>query len=99
MDIISETPKTEVKAPWLKNYGDIPATLEYPTCTMFERLEQIANDYPEAIAFDFMGKKTKYKDLIKQIHICARALKAIGTRSGDKITICMPNCPQAVIVF
>ncbi len=99
MDIKTETVTSGVKAPWLNNYGDIPASLEYPTCTMFERLEEMADKYPEYIAFDFMGKKTKYKDLVKQIHICARALKAIGTRPGDKITICMPNCPQTVIMF
>ena len=99
MDIKTETQFSAVKAPWLNNYGDIPATLEYPTTTMFEQLEIMANKYPNYIAFDFMGKKTTYKTFISQVHICARALKAIGTRPGDKITICMPNCPQTVIMF
>lgn len=99
MDIKTETQFSAVKAPWLNNYGDIPATLEYPTTTMFEQLEIMANKYPDYTAFDFMGKKTTYKTFISQVHICARALKAIGTRPGDKITICMPNCPQTVIMF
>lgn len=88
-----------VKAPWHLNYGDIPKTLEYPTCSMYEKVEEIAEKYPNYIALDFMGKKTTYKELCKQVEICARALKAIGTRPGDKITICMPNCPQTVIMF
>ena len=83
MDIKTETQFSAVKAPWLNNYGDIPATLEYPSTTMFEQLEIMANKYPNHIAFDFMGKKTTYKTFISQVHICARALKAIGTRPGD----------------
>ena len=31
--------------------------------------------------------------------LCARALKATGVRPGDRITMAMPNCPQAVIMF
>ena len=30
---------------------------------------------------------------------CARALAAIGVKEGESVTICMPNAPQAVIMF
>ncbi|MCQ2436321.1 MAG: AMP-binding protein, partial [Clostridia bacterium] len=90
---------TQVKAPWIKNLGDIPATLEYFQGSMWEKVEEISRQYPDNIAYDFMGKKTTYKEFAKQVNICARALKAIGIRNGDKITICMPNCPQTVIMF
>ena len=30
---------------------------------------------------------------------CAKALKTIGVREGDKVTIAMPNCPQAIYMF
>ncbi len=96
---MTETIKSTVKAPWLDNYGDIPANLEYPTCTMFDRIDEMAKKYPDYIAFEFMGKKTTYKRFVNDIEICARALRAIGTRKGDRITICMPNCPQAVVMF
>ena len=89
----------KTKAPWLDFYGDTEKTLDYPDCTMYERIEQIAQQYPDFIALDFMGRKTTYKQLCHQIEICARALKAIGTRPGDRVTICMPNCPQAIIMF
>lgn len=94
-----ETFSVETKTPWFKNYGDIPHTLNYPRCTMYEKLLEIAEKYPNEIALDFMGRQTTYKKLCYEITICARALKAIGTRPGDKITICMPNCPQTVIMF
>ena len=29
----------------------------------------------------------------------ARALKAIGVQEGEAVTICMPNAPQALVMF
>lgn len=90
---------TETRAPWINNLGDVPATLDYFQGSMYEAVEKIAQKYPEYIAYDFMGRSTTYKKFVEQINLCARALKAIGIREGDKITICMPNCPQTVIMF
>ena len=90
---------TETKTPWFKNYGDIPHTLEYPTITIYDKIKEVADLYPDYVALDFMGRQMTYKNLCREIDICARALKAIGTRPGDKITICMPNCPNTVIMF
>ena len=89
----------EVKTPWVKNLGDVPAHLDYPDCSMYEALEQIAKQYPDYTACVFMGRKTSYRQLVNDINICARALKSIGIRRGDKVTIAMPNCPQAVTMF
>ena len=66
---------------------------------MFEAVEIIAQKYPKNVAFDFMGKSTTYKELVEQIETCAKALKTIGIREGDKVTIAMPNCPQAIYLF
>ena len=46
-----------------------------------------------------MGKATSYKELVRQIRSCARALKTIGVREGDAVTVAMPNCPQAIYLF
>ena len=87
------------KTPWADFLGDVPMHLEYFEGSMFEAVEAIAQKYPNNVAFDFMGKSTTYKELVKQIEICARALKTIGIREGDKVTIAMPNCPQAIYLF
>lgn len=88
-----------VKAPWLNNYGDVPHTLEYKQGSMWEAVLDIARQYPEYYSFVFMGKKTTYLQFAKQVDICARALKSIGIKEGDRVTICMPNCPQGIIMF
>ena len=87
------------KTPWKANMGDVPMHLDYFEGSMFEMVEQVAEKYPDNIAFDFMGKATSYKKLVKEIETCAKALKTIGVREGDKVTIAMPNCPQAIYLF
>lgn len=87
------------KTPWKNHMGDVPMHLDYFEGSMFEALELIAQKYPNHIAFDFMGKSTTYKTLVQDIETCAKALKTIGIREGDKVTIAMPNCPQAVCLF
>ena len=91
--------KNNVKAPWLDNYGNVPPTLEYFEGTMYDAVDIIAKRYPQYIVYDFMGRKTTYKAFMKSVERCARALRAIGIRAGDRVTICMPNCPQTVIMF
>ena len=87
------------KTPWADHLGDVPLHLEYFEGSMFEALENIARQYPDNIAFDFMGKSTSYRRLIEETERCAKALKTIGVRENDRVTIAMPNCPQAIYMF
>ena len=87
------------KTPWLGSLGDVPATLDYFNGSMVEAVERVAERYPNNIAFDFMGKSTTYRELMKNIERCAQSLKTIGVREGDRLTIAMPNCPQAIYLF
>ena len=87
------------KTPWADSVGDLPMHLDYFGGSMFEAVETIAEKYPNNVAFDFMGKSTTYKKLVQEVETCAKALKTIGVREGDKVTIAMPNCPQAIYLF
>lgn len=88
-----------VQAPWLKWYGDIPHTLTYPDCSMAELVLTAARQYPDNPALEFFGAKMRYTALAEAVHACARSLAALGVGRGDRVTICMPNTPQAVIMF
>ncbi len=88
-----------VKTPWAAHMGEVPMHLSYFEGSMFDKVADIAAKYPRNIAFDFMGKSTTYKKMVQEIERCARALKTIGVREGDKVTIAMPNCPQAIYMF
>ena len=89
----------QVKAPWLPFLGDLPSHMEYPEGSMVEAVERIADKYPNAVAFDFMGRATTYRRMMDEIDRCARSLKTIGVREGDRVTIAMPNCPQAIFML
>ncbi len=90
---------TTAKTPWKDYMGDVPMHLDYFDGSMFEAVENIARKYPKNVAFDFMGKSTTYAQLVSEIETCARALKTLGIRPGDRLTIAMPNCPQGIYMF
>ena len=87
------------KTPWKEYMGDVPMHLDYFDGSMFEAVAAIAEKYPNNVAFDFMGKSTTYRQMIQKVETCAKALKTIGVREGDKVTIAMPNCPQSIFLF
>lgn len=89
----------EVKTPWIDHLEGLPAHLNYFQGSMYDKLAEIATNYPDYIAYDFMGGKVKSRDFINKVDECARALAAIGVKEGESVTICMPNAPQAVIMF
>ena len=90
---------SEIRTPWIKNLGDVPATLEYSNDSMFDSVAEIAKKHPDLTAYDFMGSHITYKTFAAQVLKCAKALKMLGIKENDRVTICMPNAPQTVIMF
>ena len=86
-------------APWLKYYDSTPAHLDYPKKTIYEMVRAAADKYPKNIAYEFMGKKTTFAEFTERIDRTAKAYLAMGIGKGDRVTICMPNCPQALDSF
>jgi long-chain acyl-CoA synthetase len=89
----------KAKTPWIDFLGDVPSHIDCFDGSMFEAIEMISEKYPDNVAFDFMGKSTTYKNMVFEIEQCAKSLKTIGVREGDRVTIAMPNCPQAIYMF
>ena len=87
------------KTPWEDYMGNVPMHLDYFEGSMFEAVKKVADKYPKNIAFDFMHKSTTYAEMVEEIEKCAKALKTIGVREGDMVTIALPNCPQAIYMF
>ncbi len=87
------------KTPWAEHLGSVPLHLEYFEGSMFDKVADVAKQYPDNVAFDFMGRPTTYRQMVHEIERCAKALKTIGVRENDKVTIAMPNCPQAIYMF
>ncbi len=88
-----------VPAPWLAFYGDVPTHLSYHPGSMFDMILDCEKRWPDYTAFSFMGKKTTYKEMVAGVRRVARAFAAQGIRENDRVTVCMPNCPQTVLCF
>jgi long-chain acyl-CoA synthetase len=85
--------------PWLAHYDpDVPATLEpYPERTLLDYLSESARSHPDSPALLFKGHRVSYAELEQQSDAFAVALVASGVAPGDRVALCLPNCPQFLI--
>lgn len=91
---------TENGKPWLKHYPqEIPASLDYPEVVLPFILEDAYQKKPYNIAIRFLGKGMTYKEVYQSALALANALRQLGVKEGDRVSIMLPNCPQAVISY
>ena len=74
-------------------------TKTIPTYPLYKILDDAARDYPDNNAFDFLGKKLKWKDLAEAANSFARGLQDAEVKKGTKIGLCLPNCPQYLVAY
>ena len=77
----------------------LPKEIKYFDGSMYEAVLRTAKRYPYRTALEYFKMEVSYKEMIKKINKAACAMKAIGVERGDKVTICMPNTPEAVYMF
>ena len=84
---------------WLAHYDpDVPVTLEpYPERTLLDYLSESARTHPDSPALLFKGHRVSYAELEQQSDAFAAALAASGVAPGDRVALCLPNCPQFLI--
>jgi long-chain acyl-CoA synthetase len=85
--------------PWLRFYGRVPKSLDYPEVTLYGALARTVARVPDAIAWSFLGTQSTYRELGEAVTRCAAALSAEGLKEGDRFLISMPTTPQGVIAF
>lgn len=73
--------------------------IRYPDKTAYQMVRDTAMTHPKQMAYSFMGKKTTYGQMLQRIDTAAAGLMTLGIGKGDRVTVCMPNCPQAVDCF
>jgi len=87
------------EARWLANYDEaVPPSLEpYPARTLIDYLHEAANKWPDSPALLFKGATVTYADLQSDSNAFAAALASLGVQPGDRVAICLPNCPQFIV--
>lgn len=90
----------ESQKPWLQHYpNDIPHHINIDEKPLFYYLQQTAKEFPTKTAIHFLGKELSYTELYIQSLKLANYLQSIGLQKGDRVSIMLPNCPQAVIAY
>jgi len=85
--------------PWLRYYGEVPSTLDYPEASLYQMISASAARTPTAVAWDFFDTRQTYRDLLAAIDHAGDALHALGLRAGQGLLMVMPTTPQGVIAF
>ncbi len=84
---------------WLQQYDFVPQHGEYAAGTLYEQFRRAAYKYRYRFAIDYFGNKLRYDKLLSRVDATANALHNMGLRQGDRVCICLPNCPTAAVLF
>jgi long-chain acyl-CoA synthetase len=84
---------------WLTNYDEgVPPTLEpYPDRTLVDYLREAADKWPTRPALLFKGSTVTYRQLDDHSNALSAAFAHLGIRRGDRVALCLPNCPQFMV--
>lgn len=84
---------------WHARYDEgVPATLRpYPEATLLDYLGEASREWPDRPALLFKGATISYRSLETLSDRFAAGLVALGVKRGDRVALCLPNCPQFII--
>lgn len=86
--------------PWFLHYPDgVPRELPLRSETLVTAFSRSAQNFPRRTALYFFGKTLSYQELELLIERFACGLAALGICRGDRVALCLPNIPQAVIAY
>ncbi len=75
----------------------LPHTLTPPAGSLWNNLAVNALRYPEKPALRFFDATVSYKQLLQKSEHLAQVLRRLDAKKGERIVVCMQNCPQLVM--
>jgi long-chain acyl-CoA synthetase len=86
--------------PWLAHYDDgVPHDVAFDPRPLDTLLRDAAQSRPDHRALVFFDRAITFAELEREVDRTAAALVARGVGPGDRVSLFMPNCPQAVIAY
>ena len=93
------TTKMKINRKKNREKDKLPKDMKYFDGGLYDAIYESSLKYPANIALEYFNTQITYKELIRNINKVACALKYYDIKPGDRITICMPNTPEAVYMF
>ena len=75
----------------------LPHSITLPQTSLWDNLAVNARRYPDKAALIFFGTAVTYQQLADSAERLAAKLVALGVQRGDRVLLCMQNCPQLVV--
>ena len=75
----------------------LPKSITLPATSLWDNLAISARRYPDKAALVFFGRTLSYRQLMDGAERLAARLAALGVQRGDRVVLCMQNCPQLVM--
>ena len=91
--------RKKIPEPWAKYYSKEDLNFKVPNISMYDQVKKSAYLYPDYIAYEYMGKKVKYKKFLEDINAWAKVFVFAGVKNGDIVTISLPNVPNVLVAL
>ena len=75
----------------------LPKSITLPSTSLWDNLATNARRYPDKAALVFFGTTVSYRQLMEGAERLAARLDQLGVQRGDRVVLCMQNCPQLVM--
>lgn len=85
---------------WVRHYDEgVPADVEIPPGRLNEVIGESVARWPDHTALCFEGARWSFRELWRDSGRLAASLYRLGLRAGDRIALCLPNCPAYPIAY
>jgi len=105
---MSASTNLPLETPWLAHYSPgVAARVEHTPRCLHELLPAVARRHPQREALIFavpaagrlFTAAISFRQLDLLVERFASSLQRLGVRAGDRLAICLPNCPQFAIAL
>lgn len=92
--------KTYADRPWLEHMDSrINRSPNLPGTPVHQFLTDSFRKYPDHVALYFYGAEFTYAEVESLTNKLANSLVRLGIKKGDRVALCMDNCPHYAIAF
>ncbi|WP_018922665.1 long-chain-fatty-acid--CoA ligase [Salsuginibacillus kocurii] len=85
---------------WLDFYPEtVPKQVDIPSITLYQLLEQAADQYPEQLAVIDGSRELTYKEVKESVDQLAASLYQKGFTKGDRLAVVLPNSAEYIITY